>query len=59
MGVLTFQIFFARFPAAIVIDVRTPFRVIKIAKRRSSEVLLSMSVIAVTPFVLLVNTRTK
>ena len=59
MGVLTFQIFFTSFPAAVVVDVLTSFRVIEVVKGRSSEVLLSMSIVAVAPFVLLVNARAK
>ena len=56
---MTFQIFFTSFPAAVVVDVLTSFRVIEVVKGRSSEVLLSMSIVAVAPFVLLVNARAK
>ena len=59
MGILAFQIFFTSFPAAIVVDVLASFRVIEVAEWRSSKVLLSMSVVAVAPFVLLVYTRAK
>ena len=59
MGILALQIFFTSFPAAIVVDVLASFRVIEVAEGRSSKVLLSMSVVAVAPFVLLVYTRAK
>lgn len=59
VGVLAVQFVLALLPRAIIIDVRAALRVIEEGVRGPSEVLLSMSVVTFTPFVLLVYTRTE
>jgi hypothetical protein len=56
---LALEVVFALLPAAVVIDLGTALRVVKIIIRRSTEVLLSMCVVAFTPLVLLIDARTE
>jgi hypothetical protein len=53
--VLTLEIVLAVVPAAVVVDVWTPLRVVEIIIGWSSEVLLPMRVVAVAPLVLLID----
>ena len=59
VGILAVQFVLALLPRAIIVDVRAALRVVEEGVRGSSEVLLSMCVVAFAPFVLLVNTRTE
>jgi len=54
---LALEVVFALLPAAVVIDLGTALRVVEIIIRRSTEVLLSMCVVAFTPLVLLIDAR--
>lgn len=56
---MALEVVFALLPAAIVIDLGTALRVVEIIIRRSTEVLLSMCVVAFTPLVLLIDARTE
>jgi hypothetical protein len=56
---LALEVVFALLPAAVVIDLGTALRVVEIIIRRSTEVLLSMCVVAFTPLVLLIDARTE
>lgn len=56
---MALEVVFALLPAAVVIDLGTALRVVKIIIRRSTEVLLSMCVVAFTPLVLLIDARTE
>ena len=55
MGVLTVQIVFACFPVAVLTDGGALLRSVEEDIGRSSEVLLSMGIVAFTPFVFLIN----
>ncbi len=56
---MALEVVFALLPAAVVIDLGTALRVVEIIIRRSTEVLLSMCVVAFTPLVLLIDARTE
>lgn len=56
---MALEVVFALLPAAVVIDLGTALRVVEIVIRRSTEVLLSMCVVAFTPLVLLIDARTE
>jgi hypothetical protein len=55
VGVLAVQVVFAVLPVAVLTDVGALLRSVEEEVRRSSEVLLSMGVVAFTPFVFLIN----
>ena len=59
MGVLAVQEVRALVPITIICHVRTFFEVVKVKVRRSSEVLLPMSIVAFRPLMLFVDVRTK
>ena len=60
MIVLTVQLIWTVLPVAILTYIRTPLsHLVKKNVRRSSEVLLSVSEVAVSPLMLLVNQRTE
>jgi hypothetical protein len=55
VGVLTVQIVFACFPVAVLTDGGALLRHVEEDVRGSSEILLAMSIVTFTPFVLLIN----
>lgn len=59
MGVLAVEVVLAVVPATVLVHEGALVRVIEVQVRRSPEVLLAMSVVALRPFVLLVDKRTK
>lgn len=59
MGVLTLKVVFALLPASVVVDFRAPLWIVEVAVGRSSEVLLAMRVVALTPLVFLVDAGAK
>jgi hypothetical protein len=59
VGELAVEVVGALLPAAIVLHIGTPLKEIKVKVRRPPEVLLTMSIVAFRPLMLLIDVRAK
>ena len=59
MGELAVEVVGALLPAAIVLHIGAPLKEVKVEVRRPPEVLLTMSIVAFRPLMLLIDVRAK